>query len=191
MGIIDRVKNRFKNLSTEDVAKDIDDPILRALFLGEEITWEKAMSIPSVSSNIDLISSMIASIPIKLYKDKGKKVEEIKKDYRLFLLNDDTKDILDAFQWKKAIVEDYMMSKGGFSLVKWTRNTITGLYYVESKNVTPFKNTDPIFKQCNYMINAKNYKNYEIFRLEAFNQRISAFCTEIIIILIYKSAIFT
>ena len=165
MGIVDRFRGRFKNLSTEDVVKEVNDPILKALLLGEEITREKAISIPSVSANVDLISSMIASIPIKLYKDKGKKVEEIKKDYRLTLLNDDTGDLLDSFQWKKALVEDYLMSKGGYSYVKWTRNTITGLYYIESKNVTPFKNTDPIFKHCDFMINAKRYKHYEIFRI--------------------------
>jgi hypothetical protein len=130
LGIISNLKYRFKNLSAEEISKELDDPILRALVGGETITREKAMSIPSVSSNVDLISSMIASMPIRLYKDKGKKVEEIKKDYRISLLNDDTKDLLDAFQWKKALVTDYLMGKGGYSYVKWTRNTITGLYYV-------------------------------------------------------------
>lgn len=165
MGIVDKLKYKFKNLSTEDIAKEIDDPILRALVGNETITRDKAMAIPSVSSNVDLISSMVASMPVKLYKDKGNKVEEIKNDYRISLLNDETKDILDSFQWKKALVEDYLMSKGGYSFVKWTRNVITGLYYVESNKVTPFKNSDPIFKQCDYMINTKHYKDYEIFRI--------------------------
>lgn len=165
MGIIDKLKYKFKNLSTEDIAKEIDDPILRALVGNETITRDKAMAIPSVSSNVDLISSMVASMPVKLYRDKGNKVEEIKNDYRISLLNDETKDILDSFQWKKALVEDYLMSKGGYSFVKWTRNVITGLYYVESNKVTPFKNSDPIFKKCDYMINTKHYKDYEIFRI--------------------------
>jgi HK97 family phage portal protein len=165
VGIIAKLKYKFKNLSAEEIAKEIDDPILRALVGNETITREKAMSIPSVSSNVDLISSMIASMPIKLYQDKGTKVEEIKKDYRVPLLNDETKDTLDSFQWKKALVEDYLMSKGGYSFVKWTRNQITGLYYVESSKVTPFKNEDPIHKKCNYMINSNYYKDYEIFRI--------------------------
>jgi HK97 family phage portal protein len=165
VGIIAKLKYKFKNLSAEEIAKEIDDPILRALVGNETITREKAMSIPSVSSNVDLISSMIASMPIKLYQDKGTKVEEIKKDYRIPLLNDETKDTLDSFQWKKALVEDYLMSKGGYSFVKWTRNQITGLYYVESSKVTPFKNEDPIHKKCNYMINSNYYKDYEIFRI--------------------------
>jgi HK97 family phage portal protein len=165
LGIISNLKYRFKNLSAEEISKELDDPILRALVGGETITREKAMAIPSVSSNVDLISSMIASMPIKLYRDKGTKVEEVKDDYRLALLNDDTKDLLDAFQWKKALVTDYLMGKGGYSYVKWTRNVITGLYYVECNKVTPFKNIDPIHKKCSFVINSIPYKDWEILRL--------------------------
>lgn len=165
MGIIDKLKYKFKNLSAEEITKEFDDPILRALMNGESITREKAMSLPSVSSNVDLISSMIASMPIKLYRDKGEKVEEIKDDYRISLLNDETKDLLDAFQWKKALVTDYLMGKGGYSFVKWTRNIITGLYYVECNKVTPYKNADPIYKKCSFMINTNLYKDWEILRI--------------------------
>lgn len=165
MGIIKTIKYKFKNLTADEISKQLDDPILRALFFNEGITRENAMSIPSVSSNVDLISSMIACMPIKLYQDKDNKVEEKKDDYRVRLLNDETKDLLDSFQWKKALIIDYLMGKGGYSYVKWTRNTITGLYYVESSKVTPFKNEDPIYKKCQFMINSKYYNDYEIFRI--------------------------
>ena len=165
MGMIEKLKYKFKNLNASEIAKEVDDPILRALIGGETITRENAMSLPTVSSNVDLISSMIASMPIKLYKDTGKKVEEVKNDYRIALLNDDTRDLLDSFQWKKALVTDYLMGKGGYSLVKWNRNIVAGLYYVECEKVTPFKNTDPVFKKCSFMINTKNYTDYEVFRI--------------------------
>lgn len=163
MGIVNNLINRFK--VSNEVPIEVDDPLLRALLGNETIDRDKAMSIPAVSSNVDLISSMVACMPVKLYKDTGDKIEEIKKDYRLALLNDETKDLLDSFQWKKALVEDYLMGKGGYSYIKWSRNTITGLYYVESNKVTPYKNTDPIFKQCSFMINTKTYKDWEIFRI--------------------------
>ena len=89
----------------------------------------------------------------------------MKKDYRISLLNDETKDLLDSFQWKKALVTDLLMGKGGYSYVKWTGNTITGLYYVECNKVTPYKNTDPVFKQCKFLINSKYYNDYEVFRI--------------------------
>ena len=163
MGIINNLVNRFK--VSNEIPVEIDDPLLRALLGNETIDRAKAMSVPAVSSNVDLISSMVACMPVKLYKDTGDKVEEVKKDYRLALLNDETKDLLDSFQWKKALVEDYLMSKGGYSYIKWSRNTITGLYYVESNKITPYKNTDPIFKHCTFMIDTKTYKDWEIFRI--------------------------
>lgn len=165
MGIIDKFKYRYKNLTAEQIAKEVDDPLLRALVGNETITREKAMALPTVSSNVDLISSMIASMPIKLYRDKGKKVEEVRGDYRISLLNDDTRDLLDAFQWKKALVTDYLMGKGGYSYVKWSRNTISGLFYIECNKITPYKNTDVIFKHCSFMVDAKYYKDYEILRI--------------------------
>ena len=165
MNIVDKFKYKFKNLNASEISKELDDPILRALFNSEGISKENAMSIPSVSSNVDLLSSLIASMPIKLYHDKGKKVEEVKKDYRIALLNDETNDTLDSFQWKKALVIDYLMGKGGYSYIERKRNIITGLYYVDTNKVTAFKNSDPIHKQCNFMINAKYYKDWEIFRI--------------------------
>lgn len=169
MGIANKLKSMFK-FSNEsqlesELANFVDDPLLRALLGNETIDRDKAMSIPAVSSNVDLISSMVACMPVKLYKDTGDKIEEIKDDYRLSLLNDETKDLLDSFQWKKALVEDYLMSKGGYSYIKWSRNVITGLYYVESNKITPYKNTDPIFKHCNFMINGTLYRDWEIFRI--------------------------
>lgn len=165
MKIIDKIKYKFKNLTADEVSNELNDPILRALFSGEGITRENAMSIPSVASNVDFLSSMVACMPIKLYKDTGDKVEEIKDDYRIALLNDETKDLLDSFQWKKALITDFLMSKGGYSYIKWTRNIITGLYYVDSSKITPLKNEDPIYKKCQFMINSKYYNDYEIFRI--------------------------
>lgn len=163
MGIVDNFKYRFVKRNITE--KDLDDPLLKALFYGEEITRDKAMSIPAVSSAADLISSMIACMPIKLYQDKGEKVEEIKKDYRVALLNDDTHDLLDAFQWKKALVIDYLMGKGGYSYIKKSRNSISGLYYVECEKITPYKSENPIFKECEYDIDGNKYKSYQIFRI--------------------------
>ena len=56
---------------------------------------------------------MIAAMPVKLYKHKQGRVEEQENDTRVKLLNGDTGDTLDAFQLMKAMVEDYLMGKGG------------------------------------------------------------------------------
>ena len=70
-------------------------------------------------------------MPVKLYKYKQGKVEEQDNDPRVRLLNNDTGDTLDPFQFKKAIVEDYLMGKGGYAYIRKFRNRVTGLFYVK------------------------------------------------------------
>ena len=91
------------------------DVLLTTLLRGDKITREQVLNIPAVEGNIDFISNAIASMPVKLYKRKAGKVEEVYNDSRVKLLNCDTGDTLDAFQFKKAIVEDYFLSTGGYA----------------------------------------------------------------------------
>ena len=86
----------------------VDDVLLQALLNGETITREKVMTLPSVNGAVDFISNCVACMPVKLYKTKEGKVEEIEKDDRVKMLNGDTGDTLDAFQMKKAMVTDYL-----------------------------------------------------------------------------------
>lgn len=125
----------------------VDDVLLQALLNGETITREKVMTLPSVNGAVDFISNSIACMPVKLYKHKDGKVEEVEKDERVKLLNGDTGDTLDAFQMKKAMVSDYLLGKGGYCYIRKDRNDVTGLFYVEDRYITILKVYEPIFKQ--------------------------------------------
>ena len=50
---------------------------------------------------------------IKLYKDNNCKAEEVKDDVRVDLLNDDTKDTLDAVPVLESNCTDYFLGKVG------------------------------------------------------------------------------
>lgn len=128
----------------------VDDVLLKALLNGETITREKAMTLPAVNGAVDFISNCIASMPVKLYKTKDSKVEEVRDD-RVRMLNGDTGDTLDAFQMKKAMVNDFLLGKGGYCFIKRDRNEVEGLYYVEDRYITIMKVYEPI------------YKHYQIF----------------------------
>ena len=125
----------------------VDDVLLQALLNGETITREKVMTLPSVNGAVDFISNCVACMPVKLYKTKEGKVEEIEKDDRVKMLNGDTGDTLDAFQMKKAMVTDYLLGKGGYCYIHKDRNDVTGLFYVEDRYITIMKVYEPIFKQ--------------------------------------------
>ena len=149
----------------------VDDVLLQALLNGEIITREKVMTLPSVNGAVDFISNCIASMPVKLYKSKEGKVEEVQKDDRVKFLNGDTGDTLDAFQMKKAMVTDYLLGKGGYCFIRKSRNDVTGLFYVEDRYITIMKVYEPIFKQYQIFVggydnkgNEKQYGTYQPYQ---------------------------
>lgn len=169
MRILDFLKKRdsteTRDTPTNPITPPVDDVLLSALIKGETITREKAMTLPAVAGAVDFISNMIASMPVKLYKYKQGKVEEQETDTRVKLLNGDTGDTLDAFQFKKAMVEDYLLGKGGYAYIRKYRNEVTGLFYVEDIYITIMKNFEPIFKDYVILVEGQEYKPFEFIKL--------------------------
>lgn len=147
------------------ITPPVNDVLLQALLNNEEITREKALTLPAVSGAVDLIGNMIACMPVKLYKDQNGKIKEQWDDRRVKLLNGDTGDTLDAFQLKKAMVEDYLMGKGGYCFIQRNRNEVVSLRYVEDIYITILKNYKPIFKDYVILVMGEEYKPYEFIKL--------------------------
>ena len=164
MGFFDFFKRNTQE-ATPGVTPQVDDVLLRALLNNETITREKAMTLPAVAGAVDFISNTVASMPVKLYKQRDGKVEEVEKDTRVTILNGDTGDTLDAFQLKKAMVADYLMGKGGYAYVRKSMNEVTGLFYVEDIYVEIWKDYNPIFKDFKILVMGKEYKPYEFVKL--------------------------
>lgn len=141
-----------------------DDALLTALLNGETIDRNMALSIPTVEKAVDMICNTVAMIPIKLYKESEGKIEELPDD-RVSLLNDDTKDTLSGVQFKKALVEDYLLGKGGYAYIKKRLNKVIALHYVEDKQITIKKNNDPIFKTYEISVNGKDYKDFNFIKI--------------------------
>ena len=163
MGFFEKLKKREDTPPT--IEPQVSDILLRALLNGETITREKALTLPSVSGAVDFICNSVACMPVKLYKYKQGKVTEVENDSRTRLLNGDTGDTLDAFQMKKAMVEDYLLGKGGYAYIQKSRNDITGIYYVEEKYITIMKSPEPIHKEFEIAVEGNMYKPYEFIKL--------------------------
>lgn len=162
MGLFDRFRKKPEIKNEVTINSDIT---LEALLRGEEIDRDMAMSIPAVATAVDKICNTIAMLPIKLYRKKKDSVEEVKDDTRVKLLNDDTKDTLNGVEFKKAIVEDYLLDKGGYAFINKRGNKVVSLHYTEAKNITILKNADPIMKSFHFNVNAKNYDSYEFLKV--------------------------
>lgn len=133
------------------------DPILRSCLMDTNMTREKAIQIPAVTGVIDEIAKTVANIPIKLYKKENGKIIELEGDRRVFLLNEETGDTLDAVQMKQAIVRDYYLSHGGFIYVDWNGLEVESLRYVESKEISIAQNSDVLFKDYVILVQGKSY----------------------------------
>lgn len=145
-----------------------DDILLKALLQGQKVTREMALSIPAVSGCVDLICNTFAMIPFKLYKETvkdGKRTTEEITDKRVSIINDDTTDTLDGFQFKKALCEDYLMGSGGYAYIKKIKNEFAGLFYVEDSQITIQKNSNAIFKNFDIMVDGKTYKKHEFIKV--------------------------
>lgn len=142
-----------------------DDVLLQALLGTSSVTKATALNIPSLNGCIEYIANTVSMLPIKLYKEDNGKVIEIKSDPRLKLLNDDTGDTLDAVQFWKAIIADYFLGKGGYAYINKQGTKFKSIHYVREEDVTVYKNTDPIFKDYDILVNAQYYKPYDFIKI--------------------------
>lgn len=146
-------------------ALTLQDMLLSVSTNVDSITKEQALNIPSVSACVDVITNTVAMLPIQLYKDNNGKVEAVKGDDRVDLLNNDTKDTLNAFEFKKALIEDYLLEGSGYAYINKQRNNIQSINYVSNNNVSASNNYDPIFKDYDIIVNGKTYRNFEFIKL--------------------------
>ena len=159
--------NRNKREQILDESK-CDDVLLRAVLGGFTITREDALAIPMVSGCVDFICNTFAQIPFKLYKEStkdGKKVTEEITDDRVSIINYDTTDKLDGFQFKKAICEDYLLGKGGYAFIGKVGNKFNALFYVDCDRVSVQKNEKAIYKDYTLMVDGETFKDYQFIKL--------------------------
>lgn len=157
--------NFFKKRATEVDTSTIDDVLLRAIVNGEAITREQALTLPAVSGAVDFISSTIASMPVKLYKVKKGKIEEQANDPRATMLNVDTGDTLNGYQLKKALVEDYLLGKGGYCWIERERNDVVALKYIPEEFISIYKDPNPLDKWFTIFCYDNEFKPHEFIKL--------------------------
>lgn len=162
MGIFNRKKP--ENRADTGVVS-YEDSLLQALLGNTTMTKTTALQIPTVASAIDLLTNIVAGTPIKLYRMVNGKVEEVKDDPRIALLNDDTGDTLNAHDFWRAILSDYFLGKGGYAYINKKRGRFESVHYVDEQYVTPQVNTDHIFKDYDLLVDGKTYKPYDFIKL--------------------------
>ena len=158
---------RRKEKRTNDGTVGISDALLKAILDGSSvITKEQALMIPTLNACIELIAGRISTLPIKLFREEGKKVIEITEDKRLDLLNHDTGDTINAAEMKKLWVRDYFLGKGAYTYIERNLfNDPVGLFYVDESRVAVIPNADPIHKNFSINVNGRTYFPYQFLKI--------------------------
>lgn len=164
MGIIKQWRE-FRQFQEIRESMTMEELLLSAGIASETISEEQALNIPSVSACVEIIANTVASLPVALYQESEGKVIEVKGDERIFLLNDETKDTLDGFQFKKAIVEDYLLSGAGYAYIRRDRNKVKSLHYVDNRSLSVNVSVDPIFKSYDIIVNGATYRDFEFLKI--------------------------
>lgn len=141
MGIFDGFKRKKKPLDAiETYNFNGQTTTLDGLFFKNgALTEEEILEIPAVQTSLDLITSSIAQLPIKLYRrNKLGDYEEVNDDYRTELLNNEANENITGYDFKKKIAKDVLLygtSKTVVERENKTSNVISGLYPLDTKDL--------------------------------------------------------
>lgn len=164
MGIFGRKKREIR-ADTAEGTVGFEDALLKALLGGGNATKEMALQVPAVSGGLDLVAGIVAGTPIKLYRDEGGKAHEVHDDPRIRILNDETGDTLNANEFWRAITRDYFLGKGGYAYIHKVRGEWKSIHYVDEEQISIQKNTDPIFKDFNILVQGVAYKPFQFLKI--------------------------
>lgn len=162
MGIFGRL---FGTENRAEGMVEFENALLEAMTGAGRVTKEMALQVPTISGAIDLIANIIASTPIKLYRERDGRAEEVKGDARITLLNDEPGDTLNANEFWRAMVRDYYTGKGGYAYINRSRGKIRSLHYVKEEDISIARNADPIFKDYDILAGGGVYKPWDFFKI--------------------------
>lgn len=97
---------------------------------------ENVLQISSIRNAIEVISGTVASLPINLYKEKNGNIKKIEKDDRLFLLNNEPSNFVQANAFKKDIIKDMLLCGKGYALLDKKGIKLDGLYNIKNSQMT-------------------------------------------------------
>ena len=149
---------------TQDEASITGEELLALLNNDAAVSVAEALEVPAFSACVNLISGTVASMPVMLYEEHDGNTEQVH-DTRTALINDDTGNLMNGYQFKNAIVRDSLLYGAGYAYINKSGNRVKSLHYVKATDVFIQKNSDPIFRDAVITVNGKRYEEYEFLKL--------------------------
>lgn len=129
------------------------------------ISKQEALSIPVVAKSTNWIASVVAGLPITMYRKTEKGYIEVYDDYRLSLLNDYSGNCMTANDLKRQLITDLLLDGNGYAYISKHGNKITKLSYVPTTKLTYTESVDSVDKIVNVWVDGKQVQDYNVFRL--------------------------
>ena len=149
---------------TLEEASITGEELLALLNNDAAVSVAEALEVPAFSACVNLISGTVASMPVMLYEEHDGNTEQVQ-DTRTALINDDTGNLMNGYQFKNAIVRDSLLYGAGYAYINKSGNRVKSLHYVKATDVFIQKNSDPIFRDAVITVNGKRYEEYEFLKL--------------------------
>jgi phage portal protein BeeE len=163
LGLIQQYKS-WRDYNKRAV-QTLEEILLQAGIGTDSITKDQALNIPSVAGCVEVICNTIAMLNINLFSETDGKVSTVNGDKRVKLLNDDTKDTLSGIQFKKSLLEDYLLYGAGYAYINKQLNSVQSIHYVDNRNISVNINADPIFKDYDILCNGSSYRPFEFIKI--------------------------
>ena len=124
-----------------------------------DLSNKAILSLSSVSSSLNVISNLIASLPIKLYqKTEDGKILEVEKDKRLYLLNVQTEEMLTSYESRRLFVKDLLLYGSAFYEIKNIGIGEKELIYLDRDKISFLEND----KEFDILYNQKRLVSYDL-----------------------------
>lgn len=132
--------NKAKKQPSKTVSYNPKSFTLESFFGGNaSLSEEDVMKIPAVQASLDLITSAVGQLPVRLYqKQKNDSPKTLDDDYRVSLINDNPNETLTGYSLKRKITRDFLLygtSKSNIEYESETSNKISGIYPLDTEDI--------------------------------------------------------
>ena len=135
MGLFDYFNKKNDKEERSSYSGDGSALALTMLLGGGIVKADQLKSIPTAKTSLELICNSIAQLPIYLYKEQNGETVKVPNDKRVMLLNNEPNEFADSVQFKRKLVEDYILYGKTLSYVEKAGNKVLHLHGLDADKV--------------------------------------------------------
>ncbi|PFY39586.1 phage portal protein [Bacillus toyonensis] len=135
MGLLDYFNKKNDTEERSLYSADGSALALTMLLGGGIVNADQLKSIPTAKTSLELICNSIAQLPIYLYKEQNSETVKVPNDKRVMLLNNEPNEFADSVQFKRKLVEDYILYGKTLSYVERAGNKVLHLHGLDADKV--------------------------------------------------------